>query len=211
MSWLLQGIALGLLLSILVGPLLLTLLQTSIEEGLRAASAIGLGIWVSDGLFVMATFFGMSFLEALTGQVWFRPIVGSVGGLILVAFGVGIVFSPVRTLEEARIGIRRTPYHRLWLKGFAINTFNPFTVFFWVGLTSTVFEGQELRQVEYFLFFVGILATIVVTDLVKIYSAKQIRRWLTVRHIKQVRRIAGLGLIGFGVALLIRTFVLQAA
>ena len=211
MSWLLHGIAFGLLLSILVGPILIALVQTSIEEGFRAAAAIGLGIWVSDGLFILCTFFGMAFLQAVTDQAWFQPVVGSVGGAILIAFGVGIVLSPVRTMTEVTIGVRRTPYHELWTKGFAINTFNPFTVFFWIGLTSSVFEGEELRQVEYFLFFAGILGTIVTTDLLKIYGAKRIRQWLTVRHIRVIRRVAGIALVGFGVALLIRTFVLQAA
>ena len=47
-----SGILLGLTLSILTGPILFTIIQTSIEEGFRAGITVASGIWISDLLFI---------------------------------------------------------------------------------------------------------------------------------------------------------------
>ena len=43
---LLIGLQYGLFLSILVGPLLVALVQTGFEQGMRAGFMVGLGIWL---------------------------------------------------------------------------------------------------------------------------------------------------------------------
>ncbi len=43
-----QGVLIGLALTLLVGPLVLTLVQTRVTQGVRAGLVEGAGIWTSD-------------------------------------------------------------------------------------------------------------------------------------------------------------------
>ena len=80
-SYLLKGIMLGLLLSILVGPILFALIQAGIERGFRAGAMIGLGIWISDLLFILFAYFGISYLLDILEWDWFELTLGIAGVL----------------------------------------------------------------------------------------------------------------------------------
>ena len=95
----------------------------------------------------------------------------------------------------------------LWIKGFLINTINPFTVFFWASVMTTVVLEREYDGRQASLFFGGILAMIVFTDSLKVFLAKKIRHKLTSRHLWWVRRISGIALIVFAGVLAVRVLI----
>ncbi|MEL6942270.1 MAG: LysE family translocator [Bacteroidota bacterium] len=204
----LQGITLGLGLSILVGPILIAILQSSLEYGKWAGFAVGLGIWLSDGVYILLTYFGLSKIKQLTDWGNFELFTGFIGGLILIAFGSGIFFAKVKDpqLQAAQTGIVYSPIKE-FLKGFALNTFNPFTVFFWIGLSSTVVIEASYTIKEAFFFYGGILGTLVVTDSLKIIVSDWLRQYLSVKRITLFRRIAGGVLVLFGVVLIVRVLI----
>jgi len=205
MELLWNGIKFGLALSILAGPILFALVQTSIEQGFRAGWAVGSGIWVSDVLFILATYFGISYVAELTKWDGLEFTLGLAGGIILLVFGAGALVVKTPPMEKfEQKAIRFSSYFSLWLKGFLINTVNPFTFFFWIGVSGVLFTEKELQPSEAQLFYGGLIGTIVSTDLLKVATAKLIRRWLKPHFILWMRRIAGIALIIFGVVLLIR-------
>lgn len=218
MDLLLNGVLLGLFLSILVGPILFALIQTSIEHGARRGLAVGIGIWVSDILFIAAVYFGMYYVAAVTDWPNFEEIVGTIGGLILMGFGLGMLISKAPNLppknrsaedilddyilDSPEVEIDKSPtYWTLWLKGFLINTINPFTVFFWTGVS-----GNAINEESGLLFYAGILGTIIVTDAAKVIAAKKIRARLKPVHILRLRQISGVALFIFGIVLMVRVF-----
>lgn len=215
MDLLVQGMGVGIVLSILMGPILFTLIQTGIEEGFRAGTMVGLGIWVSDLLFILSVYFGISYVEAVTKWAFFEPVLGIGGGVILALFGLGIWFAkppevPPKLLDDSIQDVVATPkssYLSLWVKGFLINTINPFTFFFWLGLMGTFVIDQSPTHTEASLYFTGILGTIVLTDILKVYFAKAVRHYLQPSHLVWVRRISGGALVVFGVALVIRVLM----
>jgi threonine/homoserine/homoserine lactone efflux protein len=205
MGLLLDGIKFGLALSLLVGPILFALLQTSIEQGFRAGWMVGLGIWISDLLFVLATYFGIYYVVALTNWSGFELTLGIVGGVILILFGIGaLVLKPPTLQGFEKKAVRFSSYFSLWLRGFLINTFNPFTFFFWIGMSAFLFSERNLQPDEARLFYGGLLGTLVLTDSLKVALAKLIRRWLKPVFIFWLRRIVGIALIVFGVVLMLR-------
>lgn len=208
MDLFLQGITLGLGLSILVGPILITILQSSLEYGKWAGFAVGLGIWMSDALYIFLTYFGLSQIKQFTDQANFELFTGIIGGLILIGFGSGIFFAKVKDLQwrAAQKGLAYSPIKE-FLKGFAINTLNPFTVFFWIGLSSTVVIEASYTKKEAFFFYGGILGTLVATDTAKVMLSDWLRKYLSVKKILLFRRIAGSVLILFGIVLIIRVLV----
>ena len=205
MAWLIDGIQIGLILCCLIGPIFFALIQAGVEEGLRAGTMVGLGIWISDVLFIAAVYFGLAYVTRLISGENFSLYLGIGGSIILMVFGLSAYFSkpPSIDLEMGR-PMRSSSYWSLWLKGFLINTVNPFTVIFWLGLmTTTVIDGN-LSTYETQMFFGGILGTIVLTDFLNVVLAKWIRRVMQPKHVLWLRRISGVALIIFGVVLLVR-------
>jgi threonine/homoserine/homoserine lactone efflux protein len=205
MELLWNGIKFGLALSLLVGPIVFTLIQSSIEQGFRAGWTVGLGIWSSDFLYVTATYYGISYLVELTKWDGFEFFLGLIGGFILISFGAGaLILRPPAFDKFERKAVRYSSYLSLWLKGFLINTLNPFTVFFWIGVSGMIFTEKSWGIGEARWFYGGMLASLIVTDTIKVALAKMIRPWLKPKYILWMRRIVGMALVIFGVILIIR-------
>lgn len=203
MAYFWNGIQLGLALSILAGPILFALIQAGVERGFRAGAVLGAGVWISDLLFIIAAFMGSAFLESIVSNDVVLRWLGISGSLILMLIGLGTLLSkPPKMHYVSEIGTQRSPYHLLWLKGFAINTLNPFTFFFWISVMTGVVLAKDLQQSDATLFFSGILGTIILTDLAKVILAKRIRHFLKWKHLVWLRRIAGIGFLVFGFLLL---------
>ena len=62
MSLILEGIMLGCLLAVSLGPIFIALTQTSIEKGVLPGLTVGSGIWISDFIFVYVFY---NFIEVL--------------------------------------------------------------------------------------------------------------------------------------------------
>lgn len=211
MDMLFGGIKVGLILSFMIGPIFFALVQTSVEEGFRAGATVALGIWVSDASFVLAVYYGVSYLAEIVKAPSFSLILGIAGSILLACFGlVTLLTIPKGLLTGVLPDYKRSSsYLSLFIKGFLINTINPFTVFFWTSLMGTVVikDGFDAQQASWF--FGGILGTIVATDLLKVILAKKIRYSLRPIHLLWLRRISGGALIVFGVVLLLRVLLLM--
>lgn len=206
MSHFLHGMTMGLALSILVGPILFALVQTSLERGIRAGLAVGLGIWVSDLLFIWATYSGLSYVMHIAEWSAFEETLGTVGGVFLIGVGLAAMLRREPGRESRPVmGSRLAGLGSLGLKGFLVNTFNPFTVFFWISVaTSLLLEEGDERG---WLFYPGIMLVIVATDAFKVVAAKAVRPYLKPRNILLVRRISGLAILVFGAALAVRVWL----
>ncbi len=208
MDLLWDGIKFGLALSILVGPLLFALIQTSIEEGFRAGWMVGLGIWVSDLFFIAVTYFSISLVAEITKWDGLEFTLGIVGGIILVLFGIGSLLGKPPAIESMENkAVRQQPYITLWLKGFLLNTINPFTFFFWIGVSGLVFANKSPSETDAFYFYGGLIGTLVVTDTTKVALAKLIRRWLKPKYILWLRRTVGIVFIVIGAGLVVKVCV----
>jgi threonine/homoserine/homoserine lactone efflux protein len=202
MEHFINGIGLGMSLSLLVGPLLFALISVSIENGFRAGILVAGGIWASDFLFIVATYWGLSLIAALTDWQYFEATLSVCGGVVLLISGIGIFFSKPNT-EAASL----KSHASYFIKGFLLNTINPFTVFFWFGIVSGFARKSAADNWHLEFFILGIFLTIILTDSLKVTFAKKLRQWLTERHIFWVRRISGLALMAFGVALAVKYFL----
>ncbi|NJN78418.1 MAG: LysE family transporter [Saprospiraceae bacterium] len=127
-AYLLKGITYGLMLCILIGPIFFALLQAGIEKGVKTGIAVGVGIWLSDFLYILSVYLGLSLIKEVADLPNFQFYVGTIGGIILIAFGIGTLLNnkPVDRTQK----IKKSGYFAHAVKGFLINTFNPFTVFF---------------------------------------------------------------------------------
>jgi threonine/homoserine/homoserine lactone efflux protein len=202
-----QGILLGLGLSILVGPMLFLYLQVGIQRGFRAAFFLGLGTWASDFFFILCIHFGLKYILSLTGTNSFKLWMGLVGGIILVIIGISLLLSqPPQNQKDNNYSIKTTTTHLgLWLKGFLINTFNPFAVFFWLSI-MTGYGSKNLGGQEMTLLLGGILGTIILTDVLKMLLAKQLKNIINSNTSAILHKMVGTVLVLLGLVLMYRVF-----
>ena len=208
MNLLFDGIKIGLILCFMIGPIFFALVQTGVEEGIRAGATVGFGIWVSDLLYILVVYWSIAYVSRISNWEKFSMFLGLGGSAILILFGLGALFkAPNPGYYMLPYTKRSSSYLSLFSKGFLINTINPFTVFFWLGLMSTVVIKNGFQGKDATLYFSGILATIVLTDLIKVLLSKRIRQMLRPIHLLWFRRISGSALILFGLALLARAVI----
>jgi len=192
-------------LSILVGPILFSLIQRSIEQGVKAGLWVAFGIWISDIIFIVGIMFGVTHITQLIESPLFEPILGVLGGFVLIGIGASMFISkPAENIgTEEGIKILSSQWG-LWLEGFLLNTINPFSVIFWTGLITTRSVDTNLFSMNSYLFFGAVLGTIIFTDSLKVFLAEKIRTRLQPHHIFQMRKFSGVILFIFGIVMMIR-------
>lgn len=203
MDVIVNGILLGLLLSILIGPVFFSLLQTSIEKGFRAGVWMALGIMLSDALYISIAYLGIS---QLMEQDSFRIFLGMAGGVIMLIFGISsILKSPkIRSaLEHENI---KNNVFRLISKGFLLNGINPSVLIFWIGVVSMVGVNYDYGKNDALIFFSCIIATVFITDVFKAFLATKLRSILTVRFMNITNKVVGLALCVFSCKLFFYAF-----
>jgi len=200
-QFVLEGILAGLGLAILLGPIFITLTQTSIEKGLKAGMTVGTGIWISDLTIILFSFLFVQTLNTIITADGFKLYLGTIGGAVLMLFGIGSFFSKI-DLERKKTKHSVKNYMGFFLKGFIVNTVNPFSFIFWIGIISTYVIGRKCTTNQAILFLTSIFATIIITDCIKVIIAKMLRAKLKEKQIKIFSRIAGVGLFSFGLFLI---------
>lgn len=195
-----DSLFLALVLSFATGPVFFLILQLAVERGFWPASALAAGVWFSDVLYISMVFFGFSYLSDNPNFTFY---VGFIGGVILILFGLLGFFSKPKLREEKILGAKG--YLLLFVKGMAVNVFNPFLFVFWIGVVGrTIEKGYSIS--DRILYFVILLFTVALLDEIKIYYADKISQKINSKHVLWLSRISGLFLIGFGIAMLFRVF-----
>lgn len=195
-----NGVLFGLLLSVLIGPVFFTVIQTSIERGFEKAVMVAMGIFFSDLSFIFLAYLGVSQVIQKSGyDAW----MGYAGGIILVLFGIFSLFKSRRKAEKAAVEQRSfAGLFRYMLKGFLINGISPFVLLFWIGAMSLAtleyrYDGQMLVA-----FFGIILLVVFLTDIVKAYLALKLKNLITPRLFRTINIVVGIAMIIFGLRML---------
>jgi threonine/homoserine/homoserine lactone efflux protein len=201
MESVLKGLALGFVLALSVGPIIFTIIKQSLDNGHKGGFSFVAGVWVSDIILVVLS----NSLTVLVSQMLeHSKVIAFCGGGFLIAMGVYFVFFKKVTLAreggngEARF--RKRDMARVFASGFIINTLNPGVIFFWLGNATVLSLSHTLR--ERIVIFCVCLFVNMSSDVGKVMMAGRLRSKLTIRTLSIVNRIAGIILIGFGVALL---------
>ncbi len=200
-----DGILLGITLATLFGfgPALLALVQTSIHRGFKAGISLAVGVFLSDLFLVLLSFEGViQIVEQPKNKMAF----GLVGGVILIVFGIITALRKARTeVDEIEVHNPRTITYIL--KGFFLNVANPFIWIFWMGTMIAITSNYDQDEEAILTMFATTLITVFMSDVLKSYLAGKLKSLLTIKLLTLINRIAGIGLIVFGISLIIRAFL----
>lgn len=197
MQFILEGLTFGLILSISLGPIFIALTQTAIEKGARAGITVASGVWISDFIIVGLFYFFISKISTTVESEAFQFWIALIGGLFLMSFGFFSFFRKVELDYTVRKHVYKD-YIGFWLKGFLINTLNPFTFLFWLTTISTRVIAESITSREAGLFLASILFMIMLSDSIKVFLAKAIKSKLKPIHIENLGKVAGVALFLFG-------------
>jgi threonine/homoserine/homoserine lactone efflux protein len=200
MSFFIEGLLSGLLLAVSLGPIFIALTQTSLEKGVYPGLTVGAGIWFSDILIVYLLYRFIHNIKSTIESPAFMFWMGLSGGIVLIVFGIALLFKKPK-LNYEKIRNKKSDFLGFWMKGFIVNTANPFTFVFWIGIISTYMIGRNTESTHLFILLGTILAVIILSDAAKVYLANFLRKWLTHDHINTVTNISGIILILFGLFL----------
>ena len=202
-----EGILLGLLVAISLGPAFFAIIQTGINKGFKHGVFMAMGISLSDMLLVTISYLiGAQLFDNPQNKVY----VGLIGGIILIIFGSVSWAKKPDILKRRHVKYTTPtgkPLYLYTIRGFFLNVANPFLFFFWFGALGFVgknaAEGKMLEST--LAFFGGTFATIFATDLLKSYIGGRIKGFLRPRKEIILNKIVGIALVIFGVALIFRT------
>jgi threonine/homoserine/homoserine lactone efflux protein len=198
-----EGILLGITLALLIGPSFFALIQTSIKNGFKSGLALAFGIFLSDFLCVVLAYLGASQLLENSNN---KMIIGIIGGIILIIFGLINIFQK-KVIEEKKIEIPKINLTLTVIKGFFLNILNPFVIVFWIGSVTIVSSKYDFPFLNIIIFFSATLTTVLATDILKAFIALKIRRVLKPQLLININRIAGIILMLFGISLIYRVAV----
>jgi threonine/homoserine/homoserine lactone efflux protein len=111
------------------------------------------------------------------------------------------LFNPVNSLAE-NINLPALHHLSCFVKGFLVNFVNPFVFFVWIGVV-TYEKGLEASGCNALYYFFGVLLGILSTDLLKVFTARQIKNLLSPLVLHNLYRGSGIILIGFGIRMLL--------
>ncbi len=194
----LEGLELGLLLSMMIGPVFFALVTTSMDQGFKQATILAFGVFLSDLVYVLVTYFG---IQALTFIPNVELYLGFFGGLFLIGFGISffrkkIIDSPSNYSQS------RAFQGKALMQGFGINGINPFVMLFWLSIASMVSIKSTWGISDRALFYAALLFTVFGIDLAKAFLAGKLAHLMSPRVRKALQVVAGLMICFFGFRML---------
>ena len=188
-SPIITGIACGLVIAIVVGPVFFTLLHTSLDRGFRVGFIFAAGIVMSDASLFLLAFFGHSQLGSYTARV--DKYLGLFGGVFLLFFGLWLIMKKKKVIVEDTTDVKKIKVAQVIFKGYINNAMNPSTLLYWIGVVSAVSGQYDGDNRKIFAFFVAIMTIIFSTDTLKAFLAERLKHIITPTFIMYLNRGAG--------------------
>ena len=188
------------------GPMLL---QTSILKGARAAISFDLGVILGDVTFILIAYYGS---KSLLEKIKDDPRLFFIGGLVLIIYGL-ITYLDKQNKKEVLESTKlvevpvQNNYIKLFFKGFFLNFINVGVLAGWLGIVVVVGPTLKMNPTSIFWYFTTVIIGYAVTDLGKIFLAKQLKKKLTPIVIYRLKRLMGIILIVCGVFLMLKGFI----
>lgn len=161
-----QGIIISLLL---FGPAFFKLMNVSMKDGMFKGWWLATGVLISDLLVVVLLVWGLS---DILNNTLFKQIYSLLAGGLMMFLGFKAVFHKYKAFLISYA--HRSKGGRSLLSGLLLNLINPFTFILWFNVLSTIslkYDADVNFQLKLFANLAGILATIYLMDMLKVYFA----------------------------------------
>ncbi len=195
----LDGLLLGLMLSIMIGPVFFMLLQVSLEKGFFQGLIVALGINASDITYILLLHWGTSYFIPTS---FLKSYIPFLGGSVLIVFGLLLLLRKENADNSKDLLIKRNGNgFRYFTKGYLINLTSPFVPIFWWATVSMVSGKYGLGSKGDVFFFVTALSTVLSVDMGKVYLAGRLKKLIIGKVLRGMNVTIGILLMAFGLRL----------
>jgi threonine/homoserine/homoserine lactone efflux protein len=197
-----NGILLGLILSLLIGPVFFYLIEKSISKGPRDAMFVDIGVVITDIVYLCIAYFSAAKINELLQEYTF---IKYITGSVFIAIGTASIIkkkslqsnAALTPLQEGKM--KKENALVLISKGMALNAINPSVMIFWLGACSYAIEKHKIEGTTTIIYFFVVLGTMFGIDMLKIYFASKLKRYMTPRILSLTSIVVGIILIFFGI------------
>ncbi len=131
----LVGGLIGLVVSIPIGPINVTVISKGFKQGFKNAFAVGLGASAMDFLYSGASMLGLS---AIVHKIEVNVIFQIIGFLLLLYLGIRDVTTKIESFRYENFVPKNGRFHSAFLVGVFMYISNPTLVAFWITLSGMI-------------------------------------------------------------------------
>ena len=189
----LQGVLLGYGAAIPLGPINILIANYALND-YKKAFVMGLGAMSADLTYLLFIMLGISsFLE----NTFFITVVTFLGSLFLLYLAFITFKNRHQVMGKKRL--KEEPLWKIYLKGYSLTLFNPYTVGFWISI-STIQIHEEQTSFLILGLILSIISWITIMPWM-IYKSKDL---LSAKIITTFSQVSAVILAGFGILLMFR-------
>jgi len=162
---------------------------------------------LADVMFIIISYFG-SF--TILQKIQDDPRIFMIGGMVLVSYGLYTIFyqkTKKIVTDQELVVVESNNYIGLFFKGFFLNTINFGVLAFWLAIVIAVSSNFQMNSGRIFQYFSIVIVTFLLTDIVKIAAAKQLKAKLTPVVLRKIRHALGIFFIVFGIILATKRYI----
>ena len=189
------GILLGWGAAIPIGPLNLEIIRRNLHYGIASGIALGFGACSGDVTYLILLLVGA--LTILTHTIILK-VFGIVGAGILTWFGYQAL--KMKVGNESHSALKKKPLWRHYLEGYALVLVNPYTVLFWISVSSQIAlyaqHGLDYSILMGFGVILGVTSWAVGLNV----ALHHTKHKLSMRTMLWFNRMGGIIILGFAVA-----------
>ena len=199
--FLLEGIVVGIIIAVPVGPVGVICVRRTIFRGRLAGLISGLGAATADAIFGFIAAFGLSFIsDWLIGYEQWLQVVG--GCYLLFAGSSALLAAPA--LQPSAEPPRAEKLLRYYFSTFALTLTNPITILAFVGIFAAFgFSGGEVTLVRAALLVFGVWLGSLLWWLALSFGVGVLFRTFGRGYLSWINRGSGMLLVLCGAALLV--------
>jgi threonine/homoserine/homoserine lactone efflux protein len=152
---LLIGLLIGVVISIPIGPINVTVISRGFKQGFGNAFAVGLGASAMDFFYCAAAMLGLS---AIVHKIEVNVIFQIIGFLLLLYLGIRDITTKVEAFRYENYVPQNGRFHSAFLVGVFMYVSNPTLVAFWITLSGIIQSSGTIITgvVDGALFAVGV-------------------------------------------------------
>jgi len=194
MNFFIEGLMLGFAIAAPVGPIGVLCIRRTLQYGRLSGFYSGLGAAFADMFYGLIAFFGITLLSdfLLSVQYWLR--IG--GGIFLIFWGIRIFLSKPRDQNKP---ITHGTYVKDFFSTFFLTLSNPLTIFAFLAIFAGLGVVKNVASGGAWL-ILGIFLGSCLWWLILCEGVALIRKKVSPNFTLWLSRIAGLVIIGFGIA-----------
>jgi putative LysE/RhtB family amino acid efflux pump len=198
-SWLV-GFGLGFAVALQLGPMSLFLIRSTLRGGWGVGLAIAAGIAAIDGLYAAAGAGGVTPLLEIQPL---RIALGVTGAAVLIVLGVRTLYQAFRVRLGGELDSEVATTRQAFATALAGTASNPLTIISWAAIFAAASTAGAARTTpEAVLLVAGVALGSLTWGTILATSASAVERLVGERALQIADFVAGLGLIGFGGALM---------